>query len=64
MSYGVLKISHTFSMDDSGAQTCLQHENMLVPVQSHWELTHVRLFDDTIFRGGSGERVLTIVQLG
>ena len=28
MSYEVLKISHTFSMDDSGVQTCLQHKNM------------------------------------
>ena len=35
VSYEALKISHTFSMDDSGAQTCLQHENMLVPVQNH-----------------------------
>ena len=36
MSYEALKISHTFSMDDSDVQTCLQHENMLVPVQNHW----------------------------
>ena len=33
MSYEALKISHTFSMDDSGMQKCLQHENMLVPVE-------------------------------
>ena len=60
VSYEVLKISHTFSMDDSDVQTCLQHENMLVPVQNHWEGTYVRLFDNTIFGGGSGERVPTI----
>ena len=34
MSYEALKISHTFSMDDSGVQACLQHENMLVSVQT------------------------------
>ena len=38
MSYEALKISHTFSIDtvryDSGEQTCLQHENMLVLVQN------------------------------
>ena len=27
VSYEALKISHTFSMEDSGMQTCLQHEN-------------------------------------
>ena len=37
VSYEALKVSHTFntfSMDDSGAQTCLQHENLLVPVST------------------------------
>ena len=50
-------------MDDSGTQTCLQHENMLVPVQNHWECTgtHIHIFDITIFGGGSGERVPTLV---
>ena len=51
MSYEALKVAHTFSMDDSGAQTRLQHENMLVPVQNHWERTHVHLFDTTVFSG-------------
>ena len=27
VSYEALKISHRFSMDHSGTQTCLQHEN-------------------------------------
>ena len=62
MSYEAFKISHTFSMDDSGTQTCLEHENMLVAVQNHWERTHVHLFDITIFGGGSGECVPTIIR--
>ena len=37
VSYEALKISHTFSIDNSGAQTCLQHENMFTTVQNHWE---------------------------
>ena len=45
---------HTFSMHDLGMQTCLQHENMLVPVQNHWEWTYVHIFDRTVFGGGSG----------
>ena len=28
-SHEALKVSHTFSMDDSGVQTCLQHETHL-----------------------------------
>ena len=60
VSYETLKISHTFSIDDSGMQTCLQQENMLVPVQNYWERTHVHPFDITIFSVGSGEHLLTI----
>ena len=29
MSYEALKISYTLSMDNSGVQTCLQHETCL-----------------------------------
>ena len=35
-------------MDDAGMQTCLKHENMLVPVQNHWERTHVHILDITV----------------
>ena len=38
VSYGVLQISHTFSMDDSGMQTCLQHENVPVTVKNPLEV--------------------------
>ena len=48
MSYEALKISHTFSMDDSGAQACLKHENMLVPVQKHCTCLPL---DITVFGG-------------
>ena len=33
---------------------------MLVPVQNHWEQTHVDLINTTGFGGSSGELVLTI----
>ena len=33
----VFEISDTFTIDDSGMQTRLQHENMLVAVQNHWK---------------------------
>ena len=55
-------IPHTiFSMDNSGAQTCLQHKNTVVPAQNHWERTHIHPFDIAVFGVGSDERILTII---
>ena len=61
LSYEAVKISHTFSMNNSGAQTCLRHESKFVPVQNYWERTHIHLFDIIVFGQGSlGECELTI----
>ena len=64
VSYEVLKISHTFSMDDSGTQTCLQHENMLVPDKTigseHMFTSLILLYLAGAQAGGSSERILTI----
>ena len=61
MSYEALKISHTFSMDNTGAQTCLQQENMFVLVQTtgskHMFTSLILLF----LEGDSGEYAPTIV---
>ena len=63
LSYEALKTSHTFGMDTSGTQTCIQHETCLFQyktIGSEHMFTSLIL---TVFGGGSGECVPTIVQL-
>ena len=58
MSHEALKISHTFSMDDSGMQTCLfQHKTI---VSEHMFTSLIII---TMFGGGSGEHIPTIVEV-
>ena len=52
--------SHTFRMDDSGMQTCLQRENMLVPVQTN-RSEHMFTSLILLYLAGSGDHVPTIM---
>ena len=46
-------MSHTFSIDNADTQMCLKHENVLVPVQNHWESEHFFTSLILLYSGGS-----------